>query len=62
MPISDGRAYRPGINRQNVLTDLVGENPMFMAYQEHFLRFLSHDDTATMLSELGRWQDIRVGG
>ena len=55
-------AYRPGINRQNVLTDLVGENPMFMAYQEHFLRFLSHDDTATMLSELGRWQDIRVGG
>ena len=51
-------AYRPEINRQNFLTELVGENPMFMAYQEHFLRFLSHDDTVTMLSELGRWQDI----
>jgi hypothetical protein len=51
-------AYRPEINRQNLLTESLGENPMHMAYQEYFLRFLSQDDTIIMLRELGRWQKI----
>ena len=51
-------AYRPDVNRSNQLTDAAGENPMFMAYQEHFLGFLEAEDTATMLRELGRWQSI----
>src|SRR5262249_413146 len=55
-------AYRQQINQQNLLSEVVGENPMFMAYQEYFLSFLSPDDTVTMLRDLGRWQSIEWEG
>ena len=51
-------AYRPDINRHNLLTETVGENPMHMSFQEFFLGFLSLDETITMIRELGRWRSI----
>ena len=55
-------AYRPDINRQNVLTESIGENPMFMSFQEYFLGFLNEEDTLTMIPEIGRWRSISAGG
>jgi WD40 repeat protein len=52
-------AYRPNINRQNLLSEEVGENPMFMSFQEYFLGALNKAETERMVSEIGRWKDIR---
>ena len=51
-------AYRPDINRHDLLTEAVGENPMAHSFQEYFLGFLGREDTATMIRELGRWRSI----
>jgi hypothetical protein len=51
-------AYRPDINRQNLLSPAVGENPMFMSLQEHFLGYLSHEDSNAMLRDIGLWKEI----
>jgi hypothetical protein len=51
-------AYRPDINRQNFLSDSVGENPMYMSFQEYFLGFLDERDTIGMIREIGRWRSI----
>ena len=50
--------YRPDVNRQNRLSPSVGENPMFMSFQEHFLGQLDENDTKTMVREIGAWKDI----
>jgi hypothetical protein len=51
-------AYRPDINRHNLLTPAVGENPMFKSFQEQYLGFLDMDDSTRMLTEIGAWKDI----
>jgi hypothetical protein len=51
-------AYRPDINRQNLLTEALGDNPMHMAYQEYFLKYLDEQDTVSMIREVGRLQSI----
>ncbi|MGD9007450.1 MAG: PQQ-binding-like beta-propeller repeat protein [Desulfobacteraceae bacterium] len=51
-------AYRPDINRHNLLTAAVGENPMFKSFQEHYLGFLDIYDSTRMLTEIGAWKDI----
>jgi hypothetical protein len=52
-------AYRPDLNRQNQLSPEVGENPLFMSIQEHFLGFLTAEESTKMLREIGLWKDIR---
>jgi hypothetical protein len=52
-------AYRPDVNRQNLLSPEIGENPMFMSFQEYFLGSLRKDDTERMVSEIGAWKEIR---
>lgn len=52
-------AYRPDVNRQNLLSLSIGENPMFMSFQEYFLGSLDRNDTEKMVSEIGGWKDIR---
>ena len=51
-------AYRPDVNRQNLLSPAVGENPMHMSYQEHFLGFFEAAETVQMLVEIGGWKGI----
>ncbi len=51
-------AYRPDINRHNLLTPTVGENPMFESFQEEYLGFLSAVDSTCMLMEIGGWKNI----
>jgi hypothetical protein len=51
-------AYRPDLNRQNLISPSVGENPMFMSFQEHFLGQLDKNDTEAMVREIGAWKDI----
>jgi len=51
-------AYRPDVNRQNLLSVSIGENPMFMSFQEYFLGSLDRADTEKMVSEIGAWKDI----
>jgi len=52
-------AYRPDVNRQNLLSPAIGENPMFMSFQEYFLGPLTRSETEKMVSEIGDWKDIR---
>ncbi|KPA10205.1 secreted protein containing ATPase, AAA-type, core domain protein [Candidatus Magnetomorum sp. HK-1] len=51
-------AYRPDINRHNLLTSKVGENPMFRSFIEQYLGFLSSEESASMIREIGKWKDI----
>jgi WD40 repeat protein len=51
-------AYRPDVNRQNVLSPSLGENPMFMSFQEYFLGSLGRHETEEMIREIGAWKDI----
>jgi len=51
-------AYRPDVNRRNLLTPAVGENPMFQSFQEEYLGFLSPEDSEAMIREIGRWKQI----
>jgi hypothetical protein len=51
-------AYRPDVNRHNLLTPAVGENPMFNSFQEEYLGFLSAADSKRMLTDIGGWKDI----
>ena len=51
-------AYRPDINRHNLLTRSVGENPMFGSYQEEYLGFLDPANSEAMIREIGLWRQI----
>lgn len=51
-------AYRPHINRFNLLSPAVGENPMFKSFQEEYLGFLDEPDSTRMIREIGGWKDI----
>ncbi|MBF0563691.1 MAG: AAA family ATPase, partial [Nitrospirae bacterium] len=50
--------YRPDINRQNILMETIGENPMYNSFYEEFLGYFNLDDTVTMIKEIGLWKDI----
>ncbi len=50
--------YRPDLNRQNLLSDEVGENPLHMSLQETFLKFLTRSEAKAMVREIGGWKDI----
>lgn len=52
-------AYRPNLNRHNLLTPVVGENPMFKSFTEEFLGFLTFDESEAMIREIGMWKDIK---
>jgi hypothetical protein len=52
-------AYRSDVNTQNKLSEEIGENPMFMSFQEYFLGSLSQADTKRMVGEIGAWKEIR---
>ena len=51
-------AYRPDVNRHNLLMPSVGENPMFQSFQEEYLGFLSPEDSEAMIREIGLWKQI----
>jgi hypothetical protein len=51
-------AYRPDVNRHNLLTPTVGENPMFLSFQEEHLGFLALADSTAMVREIGLWKQI----
>ena len=50
-------AYRPDVNRQNLLQTATGENPMYMSFQEKFIGFLGEKDTRQMICEIGAWKE-----
>ncbi|SPF52557.1 hypothetical protein SBA4_5120006 [Candidatus Sulfopaludibacter sp. SbA4] len=50
-------AYRPDLNRQNLLGE-AGENPLHMSMQENFLQFLTPDEAKAMVREIGGWKQI----
>ena len=50
--------YRPDINRLDGLPWEVGANPMFMSVNEFYSGFLSRDECAQMLRDLGAWKQI----
>jgi hypothetical protein len=52
-------AYRPEVNRQNLLTPGLGENPMFQSFREEHLGFLSATDSGAMILEIGLWKQIK---
>jgi tetratricopeptide (TPR) repeat protein len=52
-------AYRPEINRQNLLSPKLGENPMFLGFKEDFLGFLDCAETHAMVKEIGLWKEIQ---
>jgi WD domain, G-beta repeat/AAA domain len=51
-------AYRPDVNRHNLLTPSLGENPMFQSFQEEYVGFLSVADSTAMVREIGQWKRI----
>jgi hypothetical protein len=51
-------AYRPDVNRHNLITESVGENPMFNSFGEIFLKFLSREDCVKMIQGIGLSKDI----
>jgi len=55
-------AYRPSVNRQNLLTPAVGENPMFNSFQEIYLGFLNARESEEMIREIGHWKNISWPG
>jgi hypothetical protein len=51
-------AYRPDVNRHNLLPAQVGENPMFSSFQEEYLGFLDAAASAALLRNIGAWKEI----
>ncbi|MBD3337621.1 MAG: hypothetical protein GF353_00840 [Candidatus Lokiarchaeota archaeon] len=51
-------AYRPDVNRRNVLGKKIGENPMFRSFQEEYLGFLTAEESQTLIREIGLWKKI----
>jgi hypothetical protein len=51
-------AYRPDVNRHNLLPPTVGENPMFRSFQEELLGCFDLADSTAMISEIGLWKQI----
>ncbi|MBM3796512.1 MAG: hypothetical protein FJW31_21175 [Acidobacteria bacterium] len=51
-------AYRPDVNRQNLLREATGENPMYLLYQEKFVGYFGEDETRKMIREIGQWKEI----
>jgi hypothetical protein len=51
-------SYRADINRYNLLGPEIGENPLHMSMQEHFLKFLTAKEAKAMVREIGLWKDI----
>ena len=52
-------AYRPDINRHNLISSSIGENPMFSSFKEEFIGFLSPEESLNMINEIGLWKDIK---
>jgi succinate dehydrogenase hydrophobic anchor subunit len=50
--------YRPHVNRYNVLTQSIGENPMFQSFKEEYIGFFNPADSRIMIEEIGGLQDI----
>jgi hypothetical protein len=51
-------AYRPDVNRYNLFSRNVGENPMFALFQEEYVGFLNPTESETMIREIGMWKNI----
>ena len=51
-------AYRSQVNRQNLLSAEVGENPMFRSFQEAYIGNLTPTDSVAMLEQIGLWKNI----
>jgi hypothetical protein len=51
-------AYRPDVNRRNLLTAKSGENPMFRSYHEEYVGCLSADESEALVREVGQWRQI----
>ena len=52
-------AYRPDINRQNILSDSLPDNPMYKSFHESYLGYLKSEDCNQMIAELGEWKNIK---
>ena len=52
-------AYRPDVNRRNLISPSIGENPMFSSFKEKFIGFLSFKESFDMIIEIGLWKDIK---
>jgi hypothetical protein len=51
-------SYRPNVNRYNLITPTVGENPMFASFHEEYLGFLTKEESTKMILEIGLWKYI----
>ena len=51
-------AYRPDINRHNILSEALPDNPMYKSFSEFHLGFLDESDSNQMITDIGSWQDI----
>ncbi|MBL0702034.1 MAG: ATP-binding protein [Desulfosarcina sp.] len=51
-------AYRPDVNRRNILGERISENPMFRSFQEEYLGFLSAKESNALICEIGVWKKI----
>jgi len=51
-------AYRPDVNRRNLITAKSGENPMFRSYHEEYVGCLSADESESLVREIGQWRHI----
>ncbi len=51
-------AYRPDVNRLNLLGESIGENPMFRSFQEEYVGFLNAAESEALVKEIGLWKKI----
>ena len=51
-------AYRPDINRINVIKTDIDENPMFQSFYEQYIGYLDAFESEQMIEEIGLWKNI----
>ncbi|MBN1983163.1 MAG: hypothetical protein JW795_16635, partial [Chitinivibrionales bacterium] len=52
-------AYKPDVNRLNIISPQLGENPMFSSFHEEYLGFLDRVESDRMIENIGAWRQIR---
>ena len=52
-------AYRPYVNRRNIISKNIGENPMWHSFKEMYLGFLDAKESLKMVQGIGNWKEIQ---
>jgi len=51
-------AYHPNINRHNLLSPSIGENPMFSIFEEEYIGFLDKNESCKLIKNIGALKNI----